>query len=61
MSCTFLFPSFFVKFSKKSLAFVIIGTLYCKLLFHYIGPQGPCRGGGGGEWEGWLSFHDNRL
>ena len=48
MSCMFLFPSFFVKFSKKSLAFVIIGTLYCKLLFHYIGPQGPCRGGVGG-------------
>ena len=47
MSCTFLFPSFFVKFSKKSLAFVIIGTLYCKLLFNYIGPQFHVRGVGG--------------
>ena len=56
MSCTFLFPSYFVKFSMKSLISVIIGTL----LLAFIPLHGTL-GSICGEWEGWFSFHDIRL
>ena len=55
MSCMFLFPSYFVKFSKKSLVLSMIGTLYFELYFHYIGPQGPCPG------SGRVGFHSMTL
>ena len=58
MSCTFLFPSYFVKFSKKSL--VLLYTCRYPVLLAFI-PLHWTPGSMSGEWEGWLSSHDIRL